>query len=183
MQAIVSLLDDQHYQLTEALWRELEGRFGLRGVYTTPYPHFSYHVARGYDPPALMAALQQLARTTRPFQIATSGLGVFTGPSPVLYIPIVRTPALTGFHQALCRGVAGCASGVARYYDPEHWLPHITIGLGDLHAALLAEVVHLLGDRDFSWTITINNLACVEEDAVLGQRLGYKLAFAEGVDD
>ena len=180
MQAIVSLLDDHHYQLTAVLWHELEGRFGLRGVYTTPYPHFSYHVARNYDAGALMAALQQIAQDTPPFQIATSGLGVFTGPSPVLYIPIVRTPALTEFHHALCREVARCASGIARYYDPEHWLPHITVGAGDIPRDLLAEAVRLLGERDFNWTVAVNNLALVEEDAVQGQRLGYKLVFAGG---
>lgn len=183
MQAIVALLDDQHYQLTEALWRELEARFGLRGVYTTPYPHFSYHVARSYASEALAATLQQFTRTTRPFEITTSGLGVFTGPSPVLYIPIVRTPTLTEFHQTLCREVEKCASGSARYYDPAHWLPHITIGWGDLHGGLLAEVIQLLGERDFNWTIRINNLAVVEEDAVQEQRLGYRLAFAEGTND
>jgi len=47
--AVVSLLDQSHYEKVEALWSELASRFGLRGIYRTPYPHFSYHVAAGYD--------------------------------------------------------------------------------------------------------------------------------------
>ncbi len=42
MHGIVSLLDDQHYQLVEDLWAELKQEFAVEGVYITPYPHFSY---------------------------------------------------------------------------------------------------------------------------------------------
>ena len=183
MQAVVSLLDDHHTQLTEALWRELETQFGLRGVYATPHPHFSYHVAHSYDLDSLVPRLDRLLHATPPFQVRTTGLGVFTGKSPVLYIPIVRSPAVTQFHRALWSELAACASGSLAYYDPEQWLPHITLGSGDIQKDLLAEAVRLLGERDFNWTITVDNLAFVEEDGASGQRLGLKLIFEGGADD
>jgi 2'-5' RNA ligase len=183
MQAVVSLLDDYYYELTEALWRELETQFGLRGVYTTPHPHFSYHVARSYDLDSLMPRLDRLIHATPPFQVRATGLGIFTGKSPVLYIPIVRSPALAQFHRALWSELAVCAAGSLAYYGPEQWLPHITLGSGDIQKDLLAEVVRLLGERDFNWTITVDNLAFVEEDGASGQRLGFKLTFAGGADD
>src|SRR5215471_18966473 len=49
MHGIATLLDKDHYQLIEDLWAELERRFSVHGVYITPYPHFSYHVAQDYD--------------------------------------------------------------------------------------------------------------------------------------
>jgi hypothetical protein len=183
MQAVVSLLDDHHTQLTEALWRELETQFGLRGVYTTPHPHFSYHVARSYDLDSLVPRLDRLIHAALPFQVRTTGLGIFTGKSPVLTIPIVRSPALTQFHQAVWSELAACASGSLAYYHPEQWLPHITLGSGDIQKDLLVEAVRLLGERDFNWTITVDNLAFVEEDGASGQRLGFKLAFAGGAHD
>ena len=94
----------------------------------------------------------------------------------MLYIPIVRSPALTQFHQALWSELAACASGSLAYYHPEQWLPHITLGSGDIQQDLLAEAVRLLSERDFNWTITVDNLAFVEEDAAAGQRLGFKLS-------
>jgi hypothetical protein len=69
------------------------------------------------------------------------------------------------------------------YYHPEQWLPHITLGSGDIQEDLLAEAVRLLSERDFDWTITVDNLAFVEEDGASGQRLGSKLTFAWGADD
>lgn len=49
MHGVVSLLDEQHYARVEQLWRELESTFGVRDLYNTPFPHFSYHVAQHYD--------------------------------------------------------------------------------------------------------------------------------------
>jgi hypothetical protein len=40
MHGIVSLLDNDHNQLIEELWAELEQEFSVHGVYVTPYPHF-----------------------------------------------------------------------------------------------------------------------------------------------
>jgi len=49
MHGVVSLLDDEHYALVEHLWDEVETELGVRGLYKTPFPHFSYHVAEQYD--------------------------------------------------------------------------------------------------------------------------------------
>jgi hypothetical protein len=73
MHGVVSLLDHKHYQLTEKLWHELEREVGLRGVYITPFPHFSYHVACGYDVATLEPILQHTARKAKEFKVKTSG--------------------------------------------------------------------------------------------------------------
>ncbi len=101
MHGVVSLLDAQHYQAVESLWAELAATCGLRGVYVTPFPHFSYHVAAEYDLLALETVLRDFACRQAPFRVTATGLGIFTGVSPVVYIPVVRDPALTAFHQAL----------------------------------------------------------------------------------
>ncbi len=46
MHGVVSLLDCHYSQVVEDLWAELERRFGVDGVYVTPYPHFSYPYPR-----------------------------------------------------------------------------------------------------------------------------------------
>ena len=95
MHGIVSLLDGKHYQLVENLWVELEREFLVRGVYITPYSHFSYQIAQGYNVVLLEPILQTFASGQATFQVKTSGLGIFNGPHPVLYIPVVRSPELT----------------------------------------------------------------------------------------
>jgi 2'-5' RNA ligase len=177
MEGIVSLLDEEHYRLTEGLWAELEHTFGLRGIYATPYPHFSYHVAKRYDVEGLEAALKEMAETTRPFQVRTAGLGLFTGQSPVLFIPVVRGQALSQFHQRVWEAVSPLASGEEAHYHPERWMPHITIVFGELPSEKLPGVIRLLSERAFDWQITVDNLTYIE---ALGQgqksRFRFKLS-------
>ena len=94
MDGIVSLLDDKHYSLIEHIWDEFENRFGMVDIAPTPIAHYSYQIAHHYDLETLIPALNRVAQKTEPFIVKTSGLGIFTGEQPVLYVPVVRTPQL-----------------------------------------------------------------------------------------
>lgn len=176
MNGVVSLLDDEHYQQVEALWAELAECFGLQGVYITPFPHFSYQVADYYDTQQLEPILRQAASKISPFQIKTTGLGIFTGTQPVLYIPVVRSLELSQVHQTLWQAISQAGQGILDYYMPENWMPHITIGFGDLQPNLLPEVTRLLGTRDFTWEMTINHFAFIDNTGIQ-QQLLFRCAF------
>jgi 2'-5' RNA ligase len=176
MEGIVSLLDDEHYHLTETLWSELEGEFGLRGIYITRFPHFSYHVAQEYDRERLGPILQRVAQHTQEFRTQASGLGIFAGRPPVLYIPILRTQELSQFHSTVWQRTAHTASGTIDYYRPENWLPHITLAFGDIHKDNLPDVIRLLSERPLQWHITINNLSFIE-DTAQGQNVRFRFDF------
>jgi 2'-5' RNA ligase len=161
MHGIVSLLDDKHYQLVENLWAELEQEFVVRGVYITPYPHFSYQIAQHYNVEQLEPILQRSAASQAAFQVKSSGLSIFTGSHPVLYIPVVRSPELTRFHQELWPEISTAGSGISDYYLPANWMPHITIGFGDINKVNLSHIVRSLTERDFNWEITVDNVALI----------------------
>jgi hypothetical protein len=161
MHGIVSLLDNDYYQLVEELWAELEREFSVQGVYVTPYPHFSYHVAQVYDVDKIEPVLQRITSNITTFKVRTSGLAIFTGASPVLYIPVVRSLELTQLHQELWEQISTASSGIVEYYHPEQWMPHITIGFGDISKENLSQIIPFLAERDFNWEITVNNLAFI----------------------
>ncbi len=81
----------------------------------------------------------------------------------MLYIRVVRSPELTQFHEALWQEISGTASGIEDYYHPAHWVPHITIGIGDIRKDNLSQIVHLLAERDFNWEMTVDNIALIYE--------------------
>jgi 2'-5' RNA ligase len=168
------LLDEKHYALVEGLWRELEREFGVRGVYVTPYPHFSYHVAADYNLERLKPVLDRFGKEQAGFSVRTSGLGIFTGGQPVLYIPVVCSPILTGLHQKLWPAISEVATGSQHYYRPDYWLPHITLGFADLDKANLAQIVPWLSEQSFDWEISINNLALIY-DSGTGQEIKYRV--------
>ena len=178
MHGVVSLLDNKHYQLVENLWAELEREFAVRGVYITPYPHFSYQIAQAYNVELLEPILQTFASGQATFQVKTSGLGIFNGPHPVLYVPVVRSPELTQFHQALWPEISTAGSGISDYYHSANWMPHITIGFGDINKENLSHIVRSLAERDFNWEITVDNVALIY-DTGAKQELRSRFAFGK----
>ena len=179
MHGIVSLLDDKHYQLVENLWAELEREFAVRGVYNTPYPHFSYQIAQDYNVEQLEPILQRFATGRAAFQVKTSGIRLFTGPHPVLHIPVVRDHELTRVHQELWPDISAAGSGISDYYHPANWMPHITIGFGDINKENLPHIVRSLAERDFIWAITIDNVALIYDT---GTKQELKARFAFGTN-
>jgi 2'-5' RNA ligase len=179
MNGIVSLLDDKHYELVENLWAELERKFGLKGIYITPFPHFSYQVAEHYEVELLESILQRFALKSAKFKVKTTGLGIFTGAQPVLFIPVVRSPEITLFHQTLWPEIFGVGSGIVAYYSAENWIPHITLAHGDIHQDNLPDIIRFLAEREFNWEITVNNLSFIH-DTGLQQELRFRFNFNDG---
>jgi 2'-5' RNA ligase len=161
MHGVVSLLDHKHYQLVEDLWAGLAREFAVNGIYVQPYPHVSYQVARHYNVKSLEAVLRRFAASKTSFQVRAGGLGIFTGPHPVLTIPVVRSPELMQFHEALWQEISSTGSGIEDYYHPSRWMPHITIGIGDINKDNLPHIVRFLAERDFNWEITVDNIGLI----------------------
>ncbi|HEV2763276.1 MAG TPA: 2'-5' RNA ligase family protein [Pyrinomonadaceae bacterium] len=177
MEGVVSLLDDEHYASVEGIWRELERDFGVRGVYATPFPHFSYQVAESYPPELTDAALSEAARECRPFKIRTAGLGVFNATHPVLYVAIVRGPELSALHELLWSRLAPAGRGVSDYYSPGEWVPHITLAQSNIDYEQLCSIMRSLGSRSFHWEVTVDNLSLIYDT---GERQGMRCRYQFG---
>lgn len=177
MQGVVSLLDDEHYALVEGLWAELEREFGVRGVYATPFPHFSYQVAQRYDLERAAAVLAETARAARPFKIRTAGLGIFNAAHPVLYVSVVRSPALSALHERLWEHLAPAGENLSPHYRPEMWVPHITLAQNNINYEQLCAVVGWLGGRSFHWESTVNNLSLIYDT---GEQQGLRCRYDFG---
>ena len=161
LEAVVSFLDATHDARVRELWAELETRFGLRGIYSAPFPHLSYHGARNFDDEKVEVLLAQTAAGLEPLTVRTAGLGLFTGEKPVLYLPVVKTPALMTLHSKLLDALSPLATGENPHYLPERWTPHITLAYGDLTHARVGSVLQRLSERSFDWELTLDNLALV----------------------
>lgn len=161
MHGVVSLLDHKHHQLVKDLWAELAKEFAVSKVYEAPEPHFSYQLAKHYNVKSLESVLRRFAASKKTFQVRVGGLGIFTGPHPVIYIPVVRGPELLEFHEAVWQEISSTASGIDEYYHPSRWMPHITLGIGDINKDNLSRIVGFLAERDFNWEITIDNIGLI----------------------
>jgi 2'-5' RNA ligase len=179
MDGIVSLLDETYYKAVESIWAELDAVFGLRGIYFTPFPHFTYHVAEHYEINQIGPILERFAAGQTSFTVRTAGLGIFTSEHPTIYIPIVRTPELTRFHHTLWQVIGDAGLGVINYYRPHTWMPHITLAYGDTDNQKLPDIIRYLSSRDFYWEVTVHTVSLVYSTGTehgLRSRLDYPLS-------
>jgi 2'-5' RNA ligase len=159
--AVASLLDDPHDRLVRALWGELARDFGvLRVTEIVRDPHVTYQGAEQYDLDRLDTTLRAVAAATAPFTIYTTGLGIFTGLQPVLYLAVVRSAALATLHTALWDAVGTAGRDYSPLYAPAGpWTPHITLAQWDLTPDNIGPIVARLANRPLAWEIPIDNLA------------------------
>jgi hypothetical protein len=159
---VCSLLPDEASERVVELWAELERELGLKAATISPLPHFSYQVARDYDLDVLEAVVAKVARGGRPLRVQATGLGLFPGPAPVLYVPIVRGPELARFHVAVWSAASVAASRLDQHYHPASWIPHVSLAFGDTTPATAAAAVELLSGRDLAWDLELDNLSIVK---------------------
>jgi len=163
MHGLISLLDTQHYAKVESLWYALRDECGLKDVYVTPLPHFSWQVAKDYDWDALEGVLQSIAAEVKPFSIQTGGLALFTGEKPVVYIPVVRTAELSQIQQMIWERLASVSIGVCQYYAPSLWMPHISLAYSDVTPETLKCIMGRLAFQTYNWAIEVDNITLIYE--------------------
>lgn len=183
MFAIISLLDETHTRLVTELWNHLKTTCGLEGVFSTPLPHFSWHVAEAYWFTRLEPILIKIAQQTQPFTVRSTGVGIFNKTNPVIFLPLVRQPELTHIHQKLWRKVAPVAQNSSLFYDPTHWMPHITLAYNDVTPERLTCAIHELAFEALDWEIQIDNLAVVCQDENQVGHLYRKYPFSQAVHE
>ena len=172
MPGVIFLLDEVNHARVEALWDQMEREFGVARGYPGAMPHFTIHLAAEYGLDATRAIVGEVARTQRPFAVPTSGLGVFTGEMPILYIPVIRTRTLDDLHSRLYQELAPHCSGHFPYYSPESWMPHITIGQVNLAPQVLPALLEWLAHQPLSWQLEAATLAIAGDTGISVELFG-----------
>jgi len=169
MHGLVSLLPSPYYEEVELLWEMLGEDFDLQGIRVTPYPHFSWQIAQAYDFEKLESAVREVARQTKPFKVRTTGIGLFTGSRPVIFIPVVKDEQLVRFHAQIWERVLPASTGHSPYYQPKSWVPHISLAYEDVRPDNIGGIMHRLAFNEYNWEVEIDNISLIyEPDGEIG---------------
>jgi len=163
MHGLVSLLPEPHYRQVQSIWDKLAAEHDLQGIRVTPYPHFSWQIASEYDFNRLEVLVGEIAQRTHPLQVRTAGLGLFSGPRPMVYVPIVKDLPLIELHAAIWQGIQLAAGGLSPYYAPPAWMPHISLAYKDISPDNIGPLMQTLAFQSFVWEMTIDNIALIYE--------------------
>ncbi len=167
MLAITSLLSRPHVLRINAIIKRLEEKFGLDDVQATLDPHLTYQLAGVRKLSSLKAVLQEVAATTKPFPAFTTGLGVFPGAQPVIYIPVLRSNSLNALHHRILAATAPLCLRTDKFSGADCWLPHISLALHDTTPDLLGPVLSYLNQETYNLKISIDNLSLLRQEGDL----------------
>lgn len=167
--AVVALFDDVHTARVKGIWSKLSVECGLKAINTTPFPHFSFHIAQSYDLDQLDDHLQEIAGQTAVFSVRTTGLSVFTGLEPVVYISLVASQPLLRLHQRLWEQTSSLGERVSGHYRPGFWVPHITLANRDVTPEAVACIMKQFSSQTFSWEIDVSQLALLSQQGNVGE--------------
>lgn len=174
MQVLASLLNPAATRQTQEIWQWLEQHCGLAGIKMTPLPHFSWQGADDYNATRVEEIIQHLTHQMAPFYVRAHGLGIFTGPSPVLFLSIVKTRQLLELHERIMREVEPEAIRSIQHYQAENWVPHITLAYRDVAPENLACAVKELAFRPIGFDILVDHLALIYEiEGSIGIKFRY----------
>jgi 2'-5' RNA ligase len=157
--AIGSILSAPADQQTFQIWNWLEEQCKLVSVKLAPIPHFSWQSAGSYHQELLLLELEKVSKSLKPFVIRTSGIGIFTGESPILYLNVIKTKALTEVHQVIWSAASRYAITPNLNYSPEQWVPHITLAYQDVNSENLSCAVKDLMYQPLDVEIYVRNIA------------------------
>lgn len=177
MDGVVSLLDPLHTQKTLAFWRDLRELCGAPEIKDHFAPHFSWHVAEGYDSEELTKVLQEISLQTKPFSVRSTGIGIFSGEKPVIYVSLLKDRLLLDFHEKLWCAINEFAVVPSPLYAPENWVPHITIYFEEIFHQLPPNwdaqasfqcALNFLVSQRIEWEIPVDNFAygCMDHDGM-----------------
>ena len=167
MLAITTLLNAPTADRINGIIKSLETKFGLDDVQATPDPHLTYQLAGIEKLDTLKNVLDKLASTTPRFTAHSTGLGVFPGQQPVIYIPVLRSDRLNALHRHLLRAIAPLCSQTDKFSSPDLWLPHISLALHDTTPELLGPVLMYLNEETYNLTFEIENVAILRQEGAL----------------
>jgi len=152
MYAIMTNLDSQSARQIEKIRSKAAQACGGDPVPLQWPLHLSWQGAEAYELPEVEERMRMIAKNVAPIIATIEGVGIFTGPQPVLHLPVTRTPELSALNQTLWETVTPLAKIFNRYFSPDQWVPHITIVYGTaevteaiacLVSRLLSEPLHL----------------------------------------
>ncbi|HWQ03884.1 MAG TPA: 2'-5' RNA ligase family protein [Longilinea sp.] len=176
MYALTTLFDLESNAVFARMWQKLKNECHLVPANEVSFVHLSWQGASGYQLESAQSIIHKVCTTTRTFPVKVSGIGIFTGPEPVLYLNVVKDQALMDLHNELWDKLSPFAEELNGYYGPSDWVPHITLAYGTLLPVDLACAVTELMYEPFSIDLVIDNLALIfSRDGTVGIDSRYEL--------
>ncbi|HWQ14486.1 MAG TPA: 2'-5' RNA ligase family protein [Roseiflexaceae bacterium] len=180
--AVVSPISGGAQAEALTMWELLERRYGVRAARAAIHPHMTYVVGEGGDPQALAERLDVAASAAAPLTVTIDGLGIFCGPSPVIFLRVIHDAVLAQLYARIVEAVRRAGLALWPHYAPGTWVPHVTLALRDVPPAALPAMLEDLGRRRSRFRTPIRDIRLVRVARPVSESV-YIGAFPLGGED
>ena len=177
MYAIISVLDPNASTEVYIYWKKLSLGCGLNAIFHMPTPHLTWMVCQDLDVDHAAPLISHVSSQKGAITSRSSGLGIFTGDNPVLYLPIVKSQEMIGLHKVIWDLLKPLTRTTKEFYSPIAWVPHITLALNDLTKEKLACAVNSIAFEEIALNVTIDNLCIAEYEKDIAGEIIEKFQF------
>lgn len=160
---IAALLDGAIADHIHHLWDTLSTETTLVLKLPERRPHLSFIQGEFADTGQLFTTLHHIADEVRPFFVNLTGLAMFTGENPVIYMNVVKAPPLNHLQRTLYERLGPLIADLSPHYDPNLYAPHLTIGWVDDPSGT-PQAFERLGTQSFTTEFLIDNLTLLSPD-------------------
>lgn len=121
-------------------------------------------MADDYDFAAVERVFERIAREATPFDARVRGLATLAhDDARLVYLNVVRSPALTALQDALWDDATAAGTGVYDHYHRDVWFPHVTLGDQPLLLSAIPELARILEAEPRPESFRVDNLSLIEE--------------------
>jgi 2'-5' RNA ligase len=123
--------------------------------------HVSWFVTPELNMQGLEDEMNSLVKNWKSFSFKTKGLGLFNQKPIVIYLPIIRTLEITKMHGAIWDLLTPHTRQAVQNYSPERWIPHITIGYGEITNTRIASAFSQLVSEPLIFNSSMENISLI----------------------
>ncbi|WP_158290457.1 2'-5' RNA ligase family protein [Halobacillus salinus] len=129
---LATLLTGKGKQKVLEFWDVFEEEYNSVGVQSFDYPNLGFQGGSCKDINSLIEDLIELCKKVRSFEFETHGIGYFEDTANVVYLSVDKNPNLKELHNDLNSLMKRHCDNIFKLYEPDNWVPHITLAMQDL---------------------------------------------------
>lgn len=176
MYSILSLIDNSPASEIQRIMEAVRPVLKNKNPVIWAYPHITWHTAEEYSPELVEGELTDLCTSCSPFHIKVTGIGLFTGKTQVLFLPVIKTAQLVSIQQEIYKNTQKISKKHSEYFQPDKWIPHITLISDPDEQDSIPKAIRILAEMTVDFEAKIDNI-CLGEYTGDSAKIIHKFEF------
>lgn len=156
---ILSILENKHYKEVKKLWKLFEKKYNSTGVQTFNHPNVTFQGGKTSNIQQLTNNFQGIISNIKPYEINVAEIGHFK--KEAIYLKVSNSKNLLNINKLINNFLKNYCEELFEYYNPQNWVPHITLAMNDLTIENFENAWYELNNITIEFKQTLHNICIV----------------------